>query len=210
MDLSKTLGNYIEELSSSSPTPGGGNVAALCGVLATSLGSMVCALTIGKKKYTDVEEEMKSIQGALKNLQDDFLSLAKKDNEAFDKVMEAFKLPKETEEQKNARRNEIDNATLNAAIVPAEVIAKCKQILPYLASVAEKGNQNSISDAGVALSLISTAAQGAFLNVVINCSGLLNRVTAEEFLKRSEIPYREVKRECDNLITSMIDKMNAS
>ena len=210
MDLSKTLGNYIEELSSSSPTPGGGNVAALCGILATSLGSMVCALTIGKKKYTDVEEEMKSIQGALKNLQDDFLSLAKKDNEAFDKVMEAFKLPKETEEQKNVRRNEIDNATLNAAIVPAEVIAKCKQILQYLATVAEKGNQNSISDAGVALSLISTAAQGAFLNVVINCSGLLNRVTAEEFLKRSEIPYREVKRECDNLITSMINKMKAS
>ncbi len=99
MDLSISLQDYLNSLSSSSPTPGGGNVSALCGVLAASLGQMVCALTIGKKKYHDFEEEAKKIHGELLVFQHDLLELAKKDNEAFDKVMDAFKLPKETEEQ---------------------------------------------------------------------------------------------------------------
>jgi formiminotetrahydrofolate cyclodeaminase len=207
MDLQKSLQNYLDELSSNAPTPGGGNVAALCGVLAASLGQMVCNLSIGKKKYQEFEEEAKDIAGKLKELQDHFLILAKKDNDAFDKVMDAFKLPKETDIQKSYRINEINKATMEAAIVPSEVIIKCKQLLPYLEIISKKGNQNSLSDAGVAISLTVTAAEGAFLNVAINCASLSNQITALELLNKSEIIYTEIKEYSGSLIKKIINSM---
>ncbi len=207
MDLQKSLQNYLDDLSSNAPTPGGGNVAALCGILASSLGQMVCNLTIGKKRYLDFEEEAKDIAGKLQELQDHFLTLAKKDNDAFDSVMAAFKLPKETEAQKSFRKNEIEKATMEAAIVPAEVIIKCNQLLPYLDTISQKGNQNSLSDAGVAISLTATSAEGAYLNVAINCSGLSNQITANEFLKKSEIIYLEIKEYSETLIKRIIKSM---
>jgi methenyltetrahydrofolate cyclohydrolase len=201
MDLTKSLKNYLEELSSNSPTPGGGNVSALSGSLACNLGIMVCNLTIGKKKYADVEEEMKAIKTNLESLSESFLELAAKDNLAFNKVMEAYKLPKESEEQKKLKSEKIEEATLAAAVVPSEVIATARKALPYIQKVAEKGNQNSVSDAGVALSLLSTAAEGAFLNVVINCTSLANKTVGREFMKKSEIIYDEVKNMSGSLIT---------
>ena len=207
MNLKKSLQNYLDELSSNAPTPGGGNVAALCGVLASSLGQMVCNLTIGKKKYLDFEEEAKDLAGKLNELQDHFLTLAKKDNDAFDSVIAAFKLPKETDSQKSFRKNEIEKATMEAAIVPSEVIIKCNQLLPYLDTISQKGNQNSLSDAGVAISLTATASEGAYLNVAINCSGLSNQITANEFLKKSEIIYFEIKEYSESLIKRIINSM---
>ncbi len=207
MDLQKSLKNYLDELSSSSPTPGGGNVAAMCGVLASSLGEMVCNLTIGKKKYLTFEPEAKELSVKFDSFKKDFLILAEKDNEAFNKVMDAFKLPKETDEQKSFRDSEIDRATLEAALVPEEVIIKCKELLPHLEKIAEKGNQNSLSDAGVAISLAAAAAEGAFLNVAINCSGLSNQVTAKEFLKKSEFIYHEIKEKSASIISKIISGM---
>ncbi|HKI77310.1 MAG TPA: cyclodeaminase/cyclohydrolase family protein [Ignavibacteriaceae bacterium] len=200
MDLSKSLNNYLEELSSNAPTPGGGNVAALSGVLACNLGIMVCNLTIGKKKYLEVEDEMKKVKTELENLSNCFIELGSKDNYAFDKVMEAFRLPKETEEEKKARSEKIEEATYAAAVVPSEVIDTCKKTLELLKTVAEKGNKNSVSDAGVAVSLISTSAQGAFLNVLINCSSLKNKTVGNELLKRSEIICNEVEVGCKTLL----------
>ena len=208
MDLTKSLNSYLEELSSNSPTPGGGNVSALSGSLACNLGIMVCNLTIGKKKYMEVEDEIKEVKTKLENLNDTFLDLAAKDNLAFDKVMEAFKLPKESEEQKKLRSEKIEEATLEAAVVPSEVISTARKALPYIQRVAEKGNQNSVSDAGVALSLLSTAAEGAFLNVVINCTSLSNKTVGREFMKKSEIIYEEVKNMSGSLITIIKSKLN--
>ncbi len=193
MDLSKTLKIYLEELSSGSPTPGGGNVSAFCGSLACNLGIMVCNLTIGKKKYAETEEEMKAIKSKLESLSDCFIELAAKDNYAFDQVMEAFKLPKETDEQKKERSEKIEEATFAAAVVPSEVIDACKQALPLIQKIAEKGNQNSVSDSGVALSLLATAVEGAYLNVAINCSSLTNKTVGNEFIKKSEIICEEIK-----------------
>ncbi len=207
MNLHKPLQNYIDSISSNSPTPGGGNVSAFCGVLAASLGNMVCTLTAGKKKYLDVESEINSVIPKLNELKTEFLSLAEQDNEAFDRVMDALKLPKESEEQKLFRKTAIDNATLEAAAVPADVINKSKALLPLLRVLAFKGNQNSLSDSGVAISLALTAAQGAYLNVVINCSSLSNHVAAEEFRKRSEIIFDEVKHEANSLIEQIIGKI---
>jgi formiminotetrahydrofolate cyclodeaminase len=207
MDTKKSLQSYFEDLSSSSPTPGGGNVSALCGVLASALGEMVCNLTIGKKKYLEFEDEARIYLKKFESLKKDFITLAGKDNLAFEKVMEAFKLPKETEEQKEARKFAIDAATMDAAIIPSEVIIKCKELIPLLERIAEKGNQNSLSDAGTALTLASAAAEGAYLNVVINCFGLLNQITASEFLQKSEIIYREIKERSESIISHIIERM---
>ena len=208
MDFTKSLKDYLLELSSNSPTPGGGNVSALSGSLACNLGIMVCNLTIGKKKYAAVEEEMKEIKSKLESLNSSFLDLAAKDNLAFDKVMEAFRLPKDSEEQKQLRSEKIEGATLAAAVVPSEVISTARKALPYIQRVAEKGNQNSVSDAGVALSLLSTAAEGAFLNVVINCTSLTNKTVGREFMKKSEIIYDEVKNMSGSLIAIIKSKLN--
>lgn len=207
MELSKTVENYLEELSSNSPTPGGGNVSALCGVLASSLGAMVCNLTIGKKKYSDAENELIIIKNKLGLFKQNFRLLAQKDNEAFDKVMLAFKMPKETEEQKTERAKAIEAATIEAAMVPAEVITSGMGLLPLLETIIEKGNQNSLSDAGVAVSLIKTAVEGAFLNIAINCSSLANQTFANEILIREEIKYEEIKERTAHIISSIIKKM---
>ncbi len=207
MEIEKSLKTYIDELSSNSPTPGGGNVAALCGVLASSLGQMVCNLTIGKKKYLHFEQGAKENLTKLENLKKEFLTLAEKDNEAFDRVMDAFKLPKENDEQIAFRKEAIEKATMEAAFVPEEVIRKCGQLLPIVNELAEKGNQNSLSDAGVAISLTAASAEAAFLNVAINCSSLANQITAKEFLKKSEIIYLEVKEKSREMINSIINKM---
>jgi formiminotetrahydrofolate cyclodeaminase len=210
MELSNTLENYLEELSSNSPTPGGGNVSALCGVLASSLGTMVCNLTIGKKKYADVENELTVIKNKLGLIKENFRQLAKKDNEAFDKVMLAFKMPKETEEQKLERAKAIESATIDAAMVPAEVVSAGKEILPLLETIVAKGNQNSLSDAGVAVSLTKTAVEGAFLNIAINCSSLSNQTIANEILIREEMKYQEVKAKAEFIIASIIKKMRVN
>ncbi len=208
MNTTTTLKNYLDELSSSSPTPGGGNVSALCGALACSLGMMVCNLTIGKKKYADVENEMKELLGKLETTKNDFLKLAEEDNEAFNKVMEAFKLPKETDAEKKIRNEKIDEATFQATVVPSRVVKTCHKAIPFIEVIALKGNQNSLSDAGVAAALLQTASEGAFLNVMINCSSLSNKIIGEELFKKSEVLLDEVKNNSKRIIRNIKSKLN--
>lgn len=185
MDINKSVKQYLDEISSNSPTPGGGNVSAFCGALAACLGQMVCELTIGKKKYADVEQEMSEYKNKLITAREKFLELARKDNEAFDKVMSAFKLPKETDEEKQTRNREIQNATKKAAEVPLSVMEEINNLYEILANVFQKGNKNSASDAGVAAILANAACQGAFLNVIINAKGLENRSEANQLIEKS-------------------------
>ena len=207
MDTSLSIGHYLEELSSNSPTPGGGNVSAFCGSLASALGIMVCNLTIGKKKYLDSEEELKVLMKKLERAIDEFLSLAEEDNKAFEQVMGALKMPKETEAQITKRSKKIEDATIVAGVVPFRVIYLCKNIIPAIMIIAEKGNQNSLSDAGVAISLISTAAQGAYLNVLINCSSYKDNCEAKDILSRAESEFTEVKDICRKGIEDIEKKL---
>ena len=208
MNLQNSLQQYINELSSNSPTPGGGNVAALCGALSASLGTMVCNLTIGKKKYAEVESEMTALRQELESFQKIFLVLAEKDNAAFDKVMEAFRMPKESDSEKEIRNHKIEEATLGAAAVPSDVMKNCAEILPLLKSIVEKGNKNSISDSGVAVSLIQTACRSAYLNVLINCASLNNQTIANEIRKRAEIQVEDVSREAELILHQVILLIN--
>ena len=204
MNPAKTLQEYLTELSSNSPTPGGGNVAALCGALSASLGTMVCNLTIGKKKYADVENEMISVKQKLESYQKTFVGLGAKDNAAFEKVMEAFKLPKETDAEKETRSKKIEEATIGAADIPSQVMKTCADILPLLKIIIDKGNRNSLSDAGVAASLIGTAAKSAYMNVIINCSSLSNQTIAQEIKKRADVSIEEISRSSDFLVEQVV------
>jgi formiminotetrahydrofolate cyclodeaminase len=197
MDISISIKKYLEDLSSNSPTPGGGNVSAFCGALASALGEMVCNLTIGKKKYLYSEDELKGLRIKLETLREEFLTLAKEDNKAFEQVMEAFKMPKETDAEKSLRFRRIEETTIEAGIVPHRVISKCKEIVPMLLTIVEKGNQNSLSDAGVALALTTTASQGAYLNVLINCASYKNNQSASDILSKSKSELSELKAHCN-------------
>jgi glutamate formiminotransferase/formiminotetrahydrofolate cyclodeaminase len=168
----KTLDDFLVTVASSSPTPGGGSVAALSGALGAALTSMVSNLTIGKKKYASVEPDMKKVLKEAEALRAKFTSLVEKDTQAFNKVMEAFGLPKETEDQKALRSAAINGATLEATLVPLEVMKHGIDALALAREVASKGNRNSISDAGVSALMLHAACEGAALNVKINLSSL--------------------------------------
>lgn len=168
----KTVEEFLNELASNSPAPGGGSVAALAGALGSALTAMVCNLTIGKKKYADVEEEIKKVFEKIEPLRRQFTDLIDKDTQAFNKVMEAYSLPKEGDAQKAIRSAAIQSATKEATLVPLEVMKHSIDALALAKIVAEKGNTNSVSDAGVAALMLQAATEGAALNVKINLAGI--------------------------------------
>lgn len=207
MDLKKSLENFIEEISSSSPTPGGGSVSAFNGVLGTSLGLMVCNLTIGKKKYEGVESEILEIKNHLEKFKKNFLELYDEDSRAFDKAMEAFKLPKETEEDKIKRTQAIEDATVYATEVPIKVIETCYEVTNHLVRLSEIGNQNSISDAGVALILIKSSAEGAMLNVMINTKSLNDRDRAMNLYLTAARKLTELEQRIEEALKTIKKKL---
>lgn len=207
MDLTKSLQNFIDEISSSSPTPGGGSVSAFCGVLGVSLGLMVCNLTIGKKKYESVQEEILEIKNQLENFKEKFVELYDRDSQAFDKVMEAFKLPKETNEEKSKRTEAIESATIEATEVPINVIKTSLDALNHLIKLSEIGNQNSLSDAGVAIQLMRSCAEGAMLNVLINTKSLNDRNRAMNLILNAAQALTEVEKKSDEALSLIKKKL---
>lgn len=185
MLIEKNITTFLDELASNSPAPGGGSVAALSGALGAALSSMICNLTIGKKKYHDVEPEMKTILRQSEELRRTFAALIDQDTMAFNKVMETYGLPKETGDQQALRTAAIQGATKEAALVPLEVMKHVIDALALAKTVAEKGNVNSISDAGVSALMLHAGAEGAALNVYIN----LNSINDTDFIgwKREEV-----------------------
>ncbi|HUL43826.1 MAG TPA: cyclodeaminase/cyclohydrolase family protein [Bacteroidota bacterium] len=173
-----TVEKFLNELASQSPAPGGGSVAALSAALGTALISMVCNLTVGKKKYADVENELKGVLVKSEELRGKFTKLVDDDTYAFNKVMEAYGLPKETDSQKALRTAAIQEATKEAALVPLGVMKHVVDAFALAGVVARKGNANSISDAGVSAHLLLAAAESAALNVRIN----LQAITDSDFV----------------------------
>jgi formiminotetrahydrofolate cyclodeaminase len=159
---------FLDEVASSSPAPGGGSVAALSGALGAALSSMVCNLTRGKQGYEKVQDEIHGILEKSEELRKDLTDLIDKDTDAFNEVMKALKMPKETEDQKEQRRNAMQTAYKQAAEVPLETARKCVEILDVAHIVAVKGNKSSISDAAVSALMAQTGVQAAMLNVRIN------------------------------------------
>ena len=163
------------------PVPGGGSVSALCGSLSAALGQMVANLTIGKKKYADVEESMKEIAAVFNSYLDEFTEDIDKDSEAYNAVFSAFQLPKETEEEKTLRTQKIQDATKLAAEVPLQVAQKACKIMDLISVVAKTGNRNAVTDACVAMMCARTAVLGALLNVRINLSSIHDTEFVDKF-----------------------------
>ena len=175
------INEFIDDLASNLPAPGGGSVAALCGSLGAALTSMVFNLTVGKKAYLALgDDERESVDAGLvkaNELKDEFLKLMNEDTEAFNKLMAAFKMPKETEEEKSVRSQIIQEAYKGATNVPLEVARKAYDIYEIIEIAIDHGNKNAISDAGVAALLAQATIEGAIMNVKIN----LGSIKDEEF-----------------------------
>ena len=166
--LSLNLQEFANELSMDSPAPGGGSTAALCGALSASLSSMVSNLTVGKKDYEQVQKDVKKIAVSAQSLKDEFLRAVDLDTLAFNKLMETYKLPKKTEEQKKEKAKAVEAASKEATLVPFGVLENSIEALMLAKEIALKGNKNSLSDAGVAGLTAQAAAEGAYYNIMIN------------------------------------------
>ena len=168
----KSLKEFQDALASDAPTPGGGSAVGVALGQAAALSIMVCELTLSNEKYKDgwsISESVKEIATPLLILG---LDLSLRDSEAFDEVVDSFRLPKDTEEEKRDRRLAIRKATLGAAEVPYQTALSALDLLKLLPELAEKGNLNAVSDIGVAGLLASTALKGAVFNVQINLQSL--------------------------------------
>lgn len=172
--------NFYDEVASSSPAPGGGSVAASVGAVAASLAAMVCRLSIGKKQFADVKDELTAVRDKADLLSSELQVLIDTDKEAFNSVMEAFKLPKSTDEEIKARDAAVEVATQEAARVPLTVMKKSLEAIKLARIVAEKGNQNSITDAGVAGLVGMAGIEGAGYNVRINLQSLTDKPFVEQ------------------------------
>lgn len=170
--LDFNLREFANELSIDSPAPGGGSTAALCGALSASLSSMVSNLTVGKKEYKNVQKDVKEIAVKAQSLKDEFLRAVDLDTIAFNKLMEAYRLPKKTEEQKEERAQAVEKALKEATLVPFGVLEKSIKALDLAREIALKGNKNSLSDAGVAGLTAQAAAEGGYYNIKINLPNL--------------------------------------
>ncbi len=166
--VSMNLYEFLDELASDSPAPGGGSVAALNGALSAGLSTMVGNLTYSKKNYKEVREEMISLSEKGQELKDFFVDAIDKDTDAFNKIMDAFTLPKGNDEEKKAKDAAIQEATKEATLVPFSVLEKSLEAAKIALTVARSGNKNSLSDSGVAGLCASSSAYGALYNVMIN------------------------------------------
>lgn len=197
----KTVREFINELGSNSPAPGGGSVAALGASLASALGAMVFSLTVGKKVYNEysIEDKMKvdkSLEQCLK-YNDKFLELMNKDTEVFLILMSAFKLPKETVDEKSTRSAKIQEGYQKALEIPLSVAEESYKIYEYVKIAAELGNKNAISDAGVSALMLQASIESAILNVKINLSSIKDQTYKAEISAGCEglIKQGRIKRD---------------
>jgi glutamate formiminotransferase/formiminotetrahydrofolate cyclodeaminase len=176
---------FLSALASGNPTPGGGSASAYAAAMAAALVLMVARLTIGKKKYAEVEDKMRAIEQRAELLKEELTQAVARDAAAFQEVMESFRLPKGTPQEKTIRAERIQAATLQAAQVPLEVAKKSVELLEIAQVLVLHGNLNAISDAGSAAALAGAALNGAALNVRINTPGLENQQTANQLLEKT-------------------------
>ena len=182
MDSTITLHKYIEELSSKSSTPGGGSVSGVSGIMACALMMMVMNLTKGKKKYKNVEKEISYIFDITKSARDSFLKLEELDQSAFKKVMNSYK---------DKNKDVLETALMEAAEVPLNILKTALSIYPHCLKLMQIGNQNLISDAIIAIQLLSVAISSSITNVLIN----LNSITSVEYVSKTKEELRVAQKQ---------------
>ena len=187
--------DFTDILATKAPVPGGGGASALVGAIGTALCSMVGSLTVGKKKYAAVEEEMQELMKKTAELQRELLELAERDAEVFEPLSKAYSLPKATEEEQQKKAEIMEHCLKEACQVPLEIMGCCCRAIALLQDFAEKGSVMAVSDAGVAAACLRGALQGASLNVYINTGSMKDRAAAEAW-----------NRECDAMLAEYAPK----
>ncbi|PAB59318.1 cyclodeaminase/cyclohydrolase family protein [Anaeromicrobium sediminis] len=194
---------FLNKTASNEPVPGGGSIAALSGGIAAALTEMVANLTVGKKKYVEVEEEMKEIAKKAEEFRTEFVLDIDRDSDAFNEVMDAFKLPKETDEDKAKRREAIQAGSKSASLVPLSVAKKALEIMEIIEVVVVKGNQNAVTDGAVAAMMSRTAVLSALYNVKIN----LGSIKDEAFVEEVSAQVEEIESKVEEVEKRILGKV---
>jgi formiminotetrahydrofolate cyclodeaminase len=184
--LDKPLRQFLDELASGAPTPGGGSVAATTGAMAAGLLTMVCDLTIGKKQYAEFEEEARGLRERAEALRSELQALAQADVDVFGHLSAAYKLPRTTDADAASRRAAIQKVTREATAVPLRIARAITALLPLCAPLARHGNRSAVSDIGVAALLIKAAVPAALLNVDINLGVLEDTIFVRQTRAQAE------------------------
>ncbi|WML34725.1 cyclodeaminase/cyclohydrolase family protein [Clostridium sp. OS1-26] len=205
------LKDFIDELGSKSPAPGGGSIAALSASLASALASMVFNLTIGKKEYMEYDESLKEkVDDSFKEVnlyKVELLELMERDTNAFLSLMEAFKMPKTTEDEIRSRKEKIAEGNKEALEIPLQVAEKAYKLYDHIYIAVQHGNKNAVSDAGVAASLVETAIEGAILNVKINIMGLKDEERKQEFKDKCKYLLENSKKKKEEIMGIIESKL---
>lgn len=205
--LKKSLIEFADMLASGSPVPGGGGASAMVGALGMSLGSMVGNLTMGKKKYIDVQEDIRIILEKAKKLQKELLLLVEKDAEVFEPLSKAYGMPKNTEEEKAEKDRVMGEALKQACSVPIEIMEKSLDAIGLHEELAVKGTKIAISDVGVGALFCKAALKGASLNVFINTRLMKDKSLAQGLNDRAEKMISEGCRRADKVYAIVENKI---
>ena len=200
-----SLEDFLAALGADTPTPGGGTAAATAGAMGASLAEMVARLTLSKEKYAASHDAVRPILEAGQLAREEFVTLAREDSDAYDAVVAARRLPKDTDEQKATRQNAIALANRRAAEVPMRTARAAARLLAALPELAEKGNPNAASDVGAAALLLDACAEGALLNVGINLSGIDDTALVAE-MQRETAVLQEASQRFRSHVVAMVRK----
>ena len=204
---SMTIQEFLDVLSSKEPVPGGGGASALAGALGNALGQMVANLTIGKKKYAQVEEEIKELAERMKGIKGQFTALADQDAKVFAPLAKCYSLPSGTEEEKAYKAEVMEARLLDASLVPMEIMEKASEMLEIMDILADKGSRMAVSDVGVGVQFIRTALLGAVMNVYINTKSMKNREKAEEMNEKAERLIKEGTEAADRIYQKVLEQL---
>ncbi|MDA8628858.1 glutamate formimidoyltransferase [Bacteroidia bacterium] len=207
--VNMSVKNFALETASDSPAPGGGSIAALAGSLGAALGTMVANLSAAKRGWEDRVSEFSPWAEEGQKHTAKLTALVDEDTRAFDSIMAAIGLPKDTSEQKDERKKAIEKASQYATEVPFKTMQAAYECLPLLREMAEKGNPNSLSDVGVGAICIKTAVRGAWFNVLINAKDLGDRTWAENMVNKAEALLKKNHQECDEIANSIEQRLRA-
>lgn len=207
MMLEKRTTEFLAELSSASPVPGGGGASAAVGAFASALGMMVANLTIGKKKYAEYEEEILAARSELARLQDELVWLTDEDAKAFEPLSRAYGLPKDTEEQRAEKERVMEQALYEASLAPLQIMETIAKAADILEVLEKKGSRLAVSDVGVGILFAQAALEGASLNIFINTKMMKNRERAEELNARAEALIDGGRRKKEAIYGAVLEKI---
>lgn len=199
--------DFINELASKAPTPGGGGASAYCGALATALASMVGNLTVGKKTYAAVEDEVKEVLIQLEEQRNKFVELIDKDAQAFEPLSRAYRLPRATSEELAHKNKVMQQALVGATEVPLEIMEICAQVITTSKFLAHNGSHLALSDVGVAVLFAKAALKGASLNVYANASSMANEAQARSYIQQADCLIEEYGALADELYEYVIKEI---